>query len=224
MNRTSVATLRIMAAVVLTAGLAMAAACDDDPTSPPPPPPPSGQKFENLTQKWHVLNNLERAYNKRSIGKYDELLDDNFTFFLTPGDVGGGLPPQWGRAEEVQYNTDLLNANYAGSNRCKAVFMDLLFEPDKIQWTAMTPASALDETWYFATIDYRFRFDFEPDTQYESATDASAQFTVRNAGTDAAPHWKLVEFRDLGGAQALRSIVRTATQTSTWGQVKAIYR
>jgi len=208
---------------VLVGIISVAPACDDDEVVPScdPCPPPVAQ-FQNLTEPEHVLNNFELAYNKRNISQYDKILDVDFTFFLTPGDVDGGLPDRWGRAEEVQYNTDLLNTNHAGSIRCKAVFVDLQFEPDKIEWTALTPASAPDETWYFATIDYRFRFDFEPDTQYESGIDTNAQFTVRNAGTDAAPHWQLVEFRDLGGAQAFRATA--GVKPTTWGSVKALYR
>jgi hypothetical protein len=59
------------------------------------------QSFQNLTQREHVLNNLELAYNERRFTPYDALLDPNFTFFFSPGDVGGNIPDQWGRAEEL---------------------------------------------------------------------------------------------------------------------------
>jgi len=154
---------------------------------------------ENLTQKWHVLNNIVVAYNKRDISIYDELLDDNFTFFLSPGDVGGTIPDQWGRADEILYNSRLFDPNYSGAHRCKTIEMDLTIPDDKttISWVKITPASAPDETWYMTTVFYRFRFDTEPDTQYESVAGAKGEFTVRDAGTAEKPQWRLVEFRDL---------------------------
>jgi len=52
---------------------------------------------------------------------------------------------------------------------------------------------------------------------------AKGEFTVRNAGTDAEPRWRLVEFRDL--AEKFVTVRLSAgTEGSTWGQVKALYR
>ena len=45
---------------------------------------------------------------------------------------------------------------------------------------------------------YDFQIDVEPDMTYINNPGAKAQFTIRNAGTEEAPLWKLVEFRDLG--------------------------
>jgi len=168
---------------------------DDSPTTPAG----DGSAFLNLTQKWHVLNNIEVAYNKRDLTKYDALLDDNFTFFLSPGDVGGSIPSQWGRADEILYNSRLFDPNYSGAHRCRSIEMDLNLPDDKstIPWTEITPASAPDETWYSTTVFYRFRFEMDPDTHFESVAGAKGEFAVRNAGTPEQPHWQLVEFRDL---------------------------
>jgi hypothetical protein len=199
--------------------LALGFACEDEELVPPcdPCPPPS-----NLTQREHVLNNIEVAYNKRRIDKYDELLDAGFTFFLTTGDVGGGLPEYWGRPEEVEYNTRLFDPNYTGSNRCKRIQVDLLFE-DGVQWEDTIPPSAPGETWYATTVHYEFKFDMEPDDTYISLPEAKATFTVRNTGTDSAPRWKLVEMRDLGQG-FVRAGAAATTETTTLGRIKALYR
>jgi hypothetical protein len=84
--------------------------------------------------------------------------------------------------------------NYSGANRCKTITMDLQFESG-VQWIEIDAPN--DETWYTTTVFYDFEFDVEPDTQYINNPGAKGQFTVRNAGTDSAPKWRLVEFREL---------------------------
>ncbi len=69
-----------------------------------------------------------------------------------------------------------------------------------MQWSPVVPDAYPDETWYTTTVFYNFQIDVDPDTQYQPAANSKAQFTVRNIGSDAAPQWRLVEFRDLGGS------------------------
>src|SRR5512139_1219857 len=93
--------------VMLLALVAGALACnDDDPVTPPVTPGPT---FQDRSEKWHVLNNLELAYNMRNITRYDALLDENFTFYLTDKDVVAGLPSYWGRADEVTVSQHLFS-------------------------------------------------------------------------------------------------------------------
>jgi len=189
----------------LTGLIAAVSSCIFDP-DPGKKPPCEGcnQEYQDLTERWHVLNNLELAYTRRHINQYNRILDANFTFFLTPGDVGGGLPENWGRADELKYNTDLLNAQLDENSpfpRCKSIQMDVQWEKG-LQWVEITPGSAPDETWYTATVFYDFKFEMEPDNTYINNPGAKGQFTVRDAGPfEGKPsHWQLVEFRDLGGA------------------------
>jgi hypothetical protein len=209
----------LAAAIVL---LVLGIACEDEELVPPCDPCPSPQRFENLTQREHVLNNIEFSYNKRRIDRYDEVLDTNFEFFLSPGDVRRGLPGHWGRAEELQYNTKLFDPNYSGEHRCKRIQMDLLFESG-VQWIEVVPGASPGEVWYMATVAYEFTFEMEPDDTFVSAEGSAAQFTVRNTGTVDEPRWKLVECRDLGGG--LRGARRVASvEQPSWGGVKALYR
>jgi hypothetical protein len=187
--------------VLLVAMVATTASCIFDPDPPGDVPPPPSQKFQNLTEKWHVLNNIELAYTKRNIQKYDQLLDENFTFFLSTGDVGNDLPAQWDRTVEITANTNLFVADPPGElPRCKDIEMDVQWEDSEGQpilaWIEITTPGG--EKWYTTTVFYDFRFEVEPDMTYINNGGAKAQFTIRNAGTEDAPVWKLVEFRDLG--------------------------
>ncbi len=172
----------------------------------PPVDPPKNIVVQDLTQKWHVLNNIEYAYNKFNSTVYNDLLDDEFTFFFASGDVGGGLPVQWGRADEFDAADCLFTSKDGGpagpnckSDRpvCRSIRMDLIY--DNVQWVEVIPEQYPDETWYTTTIPYSFTFEMEPDQTFTSEPNAKAQFTVRNVGTDTAPHWQLVEYRDLAG-------------------------
>jgi hypothetical protein len=173
--------------MILSAGLILfAVSCGDD--DPVKPPVGGGAGIQDLTQKTDVLNNIEYAYNKRRGDVYDALLDDAFTFFYTEGDYGGGgTPVQWGRADEMTATAGLLGA---------ASKIDLAIDwEDGVTWSE---EAAGTETWYYTTVFYHFTIKIG-DTTYIPNSGSKAQFTVRNAGTTEEPHWKLVEFRDLGG-------------------------
>src|SRR5712675_669014 len=62
-------------------------ACIFNPTEPKVPPIPPTPQLKDLTQPEHVMLNMELAYNNRKIQWYDGVLDQNFTFFLSPGHV-----------------------------------------------------------------------------------------------------------------------------------------
>ena len=206
---------RGIAVLAVLAGVAIIPACGDDTTKPI-------TKCLNclspdLSKKSDVLKNIEYAYNKRTMPTYDELLDDNFTFFYTEGDAGGGgTPVQWGRSDEVTTTSGLLAA---------ADKIDLTIDwkdsygNSTVVWTEQISGT---ETWYYTTVYYHFVIKIG-DTTYIPNAGAKAQFTVRNAGTAEKPKWKLVEFQDLG-APSLLNATSTATQPNTWGAVKAKFR
>jgi hypothetical protein len=204
--RVSLRTIFLLTALGIVAALTIA--CDDDPVKPP-----VGDSIQNLTHKTDVLNNIEYAYNKRQTNVYDALLDDAFTFFYTDAGLGGGgTPVQWGRDVEVTTTAGLLGA-------ASSIDLDIDWE-DGVTWSVV-PAGT--ESWYITTVFYHYTIKIG-DTTYIPNSGAKAQFTVRNAGTTEEPHWKLVEFRDLGGPSLVSAPERTSTQAVTWGQVKALYR
>ncbi len=198
--------------------------CQDDSVTPACDPcPPS---YTRPVTGWAVLYNLRLAYNRRDIAEIDAMLDTNFTFYLSSADVGGGLPDQWGRAEEILYTSRLFDPNYAGANRCKNLVAD--FDIDHgVQWNAIPPDSLVTETRHHATVAYDFQVDVEPDTQFQPAAGSQCDFTVRNIGTDANPDFRLVEWRDLGAPSPLAASLETRptpVESSTWGKVKSLYR
>jgi len=201
--RVSLRTIFLLTALGIVAALTIA--CDDDPVKPP-----VGDSIQNLTHKTDVLNNIEYAYNKRQTNVYDALLDDAFTFFYT--DDSFGTPIQWGRDVESSATAGLL----AGA---ASITLDLTWE-DGVTWGEQVVGT---ESWFSTTVFYHFTIKIG-DSTYFPNSGAKAQFTVRNAGTAEKPHWKLVEFHDLGGPSLVSAPERTSTEQMSWGKVKALYR
>ena len=180
--------------------------------------------FPPPTQRDIVLSNLELSYNQRNPTEFAYLLDDNFTFFFAPGDVGGNIPEQWGRADELRVASKLFdkNLNEPPYPTCRSIRVDLKLESG-VQWVAVIPEGFPAETWYTATVPYDFTFEMIPDQTYSEVPGSQAQFTVRNSGTESAPQWSLVEWRDLGGG-SLAARGTSSTENTTWGGVKALYK
>jgi hypothetical protein len=156
--------------------------------------PPIVYVKKDLSNKSDVLNNIEYAYNKRNVPTYDELLDANFTFFYTDGDLGGGsggTPVQWGRPDELTTTSGLFAATT--SMDMSLEWKDADGNPN-VQWSESISGT---ETWYTTTVFYHFTIKIG-NTTYIPNSGSKAQFTVRNAGTAEKPKWQLVEFRDLG--------------------------
>ncbi|HEX6944074.1 MAG TPA: hypothetical protein VF128_14195 [Gemmatimonadaceae bacterium] len=231
--------MRHIAMIVVLACLAFVA-CGDDDADPVKIEGPYTRAFVDRSEMWHVINNIELAYNQRKISYYEALLDENFTFFLSTGDVGGSVPESWARDVEVQANTNLFSSNPPGDLlRVKSIKLDILWETDPnsqtphpdgdlLIWATMPDMGPNLETWYTTTVFYDFQItidlpNYEEDLHYYSSSGSKAQFIVRNAGTVDAPRWALVEMRDLGAMGAFTS-ASAATEQSTWGGVKALYR
>jgi len=212
---------------VFVAMLVLGVGCSDDDHGEIFLPPPSPVK--NLTQKGDVITNMELAYNQRKIDWYDGVLDSNFVFHLSPGDVGGGLPPTWDRAEEVFVNTRLFDKNSV-VYPCQSIVLDIRSE-DGISWTEV-PAPALtgprghggasSETWYKTTLHYDFKVEIYPST-YIPLPDSQLEIIVRDAGTPSKHHWQMVQLNDLAGASVTAASSR-GTEAATLGTVKALYR
>ena len=201
--------------IILCAGLILfAVSCgSDDPVKPPVVCTSCPPALQDLTHKTDVLNNIEYAYNKRRGDVYDALLDDVFTFFYTEGDVGGGgTPVQWGRDVESSATAGLLG---------DASKIDLNIDwEDGVTWSEQAAGT---EMWYYTTVFYNYTIKIG-DTTYIPNAGSKAQFTVRNTGTAEMPHWKLIEFRDLGAPSLVSAPQRASTQATSWGMIKAMYQ
>jgi hypothetical protein len=207
--------------LISAAALFLACGADKNRVTDNESPP---QSFQNLTQREHVLNNLEVSYNKRNFAEFDKLLDGDFTFFFSPGDVGGNIPEQWGRAEEVTVASLLLDPalNQPPYPTCRSIRMDLRFEGG-VAWHDTIPPAFPSETWSTTKVYYEFTFEMNPDQTYIAVPGSQAQLTVRNVGTDDAPKWRLVEWKDLA-TSSVATQSPAATEKTTWGQIKTLYR
>jgi hypothetical protein len=198
--------------VVLAAALLMVA-CGEDTTLPPDGPHP--QTFQNLSEKWHVLNNFELAHNKRVIYRYDELLDDNYTFFFDTVQNHAVVTIQWGRETDVPATAALL-ANVS------SIDFDLV-DLQKVTWTEKTATDNSNEKWYVGVRFYHFTVKIGS-TTYTGVESGQLSFTVRNSGTVDTPRWKLVELRDLAqvtAPPATAAGMLQHTDRTTYGQMKS---
>jgi hypothetical protein len=209
-----------IASAVLMAALVWLPACEDDPTSPAGGTPSA---FQPLTSRSAVLNNLEIGWTQRRADKIDELLDENFVFYFSPGDVGGEIPPTWDREIDLAATTALLESNQNNTIGpvCRSVRVDLI--TDDIVWVPVPTSPPANETRYAATVPYVFTFEVEPDITYIPPNSARAQLTVREVAVDGGTtEWRLVEWRDLDGVASM--VQETSADIKTWGAIKAIYR
>ncbi len=209
--------------LILLAALAFVASCSED-----DPARPSGnggtQAFQPLTSREAVLNNLELGWVKRNAGEIDDLLDENFTFYFAPGDVGGEIPASWNRAAELAATTALFTSNqvqYPTGPVCRSIRVDLLFDDD-LTWTEVPiPVAAYGEVWYTATVPYTHTFEMLPDNTYIAVPGAGAELTVRQV---EGGEWRLVVWRDLESTIVASSAAPAEEAETTWGGIKALYR
>ena len=191
----SFATLTLLILALVTCGLLATSCGGDDPSTACTNCTPIVKP--NLTKQADVLAYVELAYNKRNLSRYEEVLDEDFTFFPSSYDVQRrGFPQSWGRTEEVDFHAKLFDPNYGGTRRVKSLHLDL---PDgsNIQWESFD-SPIPGETWYRTTVSYEYSIEITPYTVRANSPGTQATFVIRNAGTEEAPHWQLVEMYDLG--------------------------
>jgi hypothetical protein len=157
---------------------------------------PTPVVFKDLSQKDHVLDNLELAYNERRTDEYDKLLDESFTFIFSEADFSSGEVEfaQWNRADEVGSSEQMLNENSSADD--KVVSIDLKIDFPEDSWTEQ-PANEdhPDESWYFQTVDYNLVIKTQNSWEYR-ALGKKAQFYIRWATYDKGEHWRIILWRD----------------------------
>ncbi|MCI0450806.1 MAG: hypothetical protein L0Z51_00260 [Candidatus Latescibacteria bacterium] len=206
--------------LIVLFALALVPACEDDPAQPQNNQ--SAQTFQALTTREAVLNNIEVSWTTRNADKIDELLDEDFTFVLRPGDVRPGLPGQWDRADEMQATTSLFKSDTSTTGPVvRSIRLDIQFD-DETVWEPVThfTAQAAAETWYTATVFYTFTLEVEPDETYVAYPGSQAKFAVREIGTANGAEWRLVEWRD---DVPVRLNATTSVSETTWGAMKSLF-
>ncbi len=182
----------ILAAVVLAAsGLSCL-----DPDKEPKPPVQAPPTYQNLTQKDHVLNNLELAYNGRNYARYAELLDEgHFTYYFSTNDID--TPAQWGRQEDLDSHEKMFDPNNQ-DHRVLSIKLNLQYSVE--QWIETTPDQQQHpgETWYFKSVSYDLTVlvEAQPENITYLAQNLKALFTVRQIEKDGKMIWQIVEWYD----------------------------
>jgi len=205
---------RIRAAAGLFALCLVLASCDDDGTGPGNTISP----YQDQSQEWHVLANLQRACNERSVAHYADLFDpDNFTFFFEPGDVGAQVPPYWRYPQELGAVTNMFTGD--GGTKANPILsiQVTLLETEEAAWMDVQDSRFPGETLRRATVRYTFFIDTEADIQFIPQGAPRARLTVRRINGK----WKLVEWEDLASTAQVQG--SGGTRESSWGKVKALY-
>jgi hypothetical protein len=198
------------------------AGCDDDTNQPSVKEKNDGPAYKDLTEKWHTLYNLRLAYNTMDTIGYRTIFDaDNFVFFFYEGDVGGGgVPVQWGFAQDSTSAHNMFN-QAGGVEDNPIVSIDLfLHDIETVEWWEIDPGDGFPgETWYQTIVVYDYFIDTAKDIQYITQGAPTSVFTVRQIDGK----WKLVWWRDRSSMGRVASSP-SSTEETTWGGVKALYQ
>jgi len=174
--------------------------------------------YQDLSEKWHVLNNLQFSYNELDEDRYVELLDpDDFVFTLDPNDVRPGEPTSWGYSVDSTIAVNMLGGG--GSNPIVSIDLELV-DFKNAQWTEFDPSGS--PGLYRATVQYNFSIATQNDITYVTSGTPSAEFTIAQSDVGGEKVWRIVEWKDNSGNMSAAS--PASTQEHSWGKIKALYR
>lgn len=176
--------------------------CILDPKNEPDPPGGGGGgggQFEDLSERDHVLINLEEAYNTKNYNEYARLVDDDFSFFFSKTDIDSGFVKQtsWGKASELNATKNMFS-RFAppGRQPIDDINLTLTYTPGEDVWTRDPgePGNHEGEDWYERTVSYNMSIRAGEDTFISN--NITASFVVRNASTEGDTIWRIIAWRD----------------------------
>jgi len=221
-------TIAALATAIGLAGAALFAGCSEDPTTPPKPKP-TPSPYENLTEQWHPLNNLEVAYGQRDIAHYRAALDSAYyTFFFSAADYSSGKTDEfWTYDTDTWAAERMLDLQLPDLNiRAVILEVDLVFDKDALTWNPVQPDSAPSETWHATTVGYTYFIALGDGVRaFIQAPGASVTITVRQDPDDGK--WRIAEITDMPrttqNAPSIRQLAQRRAEESSFGQIKALY-
>jgi hypothetical protein len=151
--------------------------------------------FKPLTEKDHILYNLEILYNSFDKDQYDKLLDANLTFFFSDADFSNGTTPeQWERDRELAFYQNFFDPQ--SESPVKDRSLKLTYSQDN--WTEIVPDDQVmfpDESWYHTTVTYDMSvvLDQVPELTL-IANGLKADIIVR--WDETREHYRMVRWRD----------------------------
>jgi hypothetical protein len=212
--------------VLVLANLSVVSCLDPDQKTPTRRPVQQ-IAYRDLTERDHVLHNLELSYNRWDITEYARLLDDtNFTFFFSKADYAGGKTPElWDRTEDISRQAKMFDPNYTGNYRVISIRLKLQYPSGSWVVTIPDQNEYPGETWYYKSVTYDLTVVTEarPENITFLTQGLKALFTVRQSEFEGEQKWRIVEWRDDVQMAAFVNGTSAATQESSWGKIKAIY-
>jgi hypothetical protein len=174
----------------------LTASCIFDPEKTPggeeKKPPPS---YEDLSEKDHVLFNLQLLYPQYDWQEYNKVLDDDLVFFFSKDDIEDGIPfTEFAKADEIRTLRNMGDT----SRQDRVLSINLTLSYSTGEWTAIVPEDPkyAGETWFQKTVVYNMTVQAEPNMTYVS-TDIKAQFTIREGeDQDGSKIWRIIRWRD----------------------------
>lgn len=177
-----------------------------------------------LTSIANVLANLERSYQEKNYEEYSKLFDVAYEYVFAPQDVGGpdNIPMSWGRADELGSADNMLGSvqNMDGY-RAEQITLSFTSGPDT--------STDLNPNWrkvVLSEVDLRIigRHDTTAEPLIYEVRGDKAEFyfiqTDETAPGTTDKIWKIVRWDD----KPIMVHSAVASQTTTWGQIKSIWR
>jgi hypothetical protein len=200
---------RLILAAAAAIAIILAGCSDDDPVGPPT------SRYKDLSQEWHVLNNLEAACNDKNAGRYREILDESrfrFVFDQSADEV----PRAWCFGEDILSVQNIFDGDGGlYDNPVLTVWMTI---PDleETRWGDHTSADFPGEPLRRAIVQYQLRVKTSNEITFVSPIGAHAEFVVRNGGGK----WKIVQWSDLPPLAATPSY---SLEEVGWSRIKVLY-
>ncbi len=184
-----------LALAVLVVGSMTSCILDPSPSEKPPDEDKKSD-YKDRTEKWHVLHNINVAYNTMESVPYKGQIDEEFIFFFYDGDVGSDdIPTQWDYGEEIASADEMLNKGPGKRNNPVLSISLELANIEQATWVEFDNIEGFrGETWHRVTVGYNFFIDTTNDIQFITSGTPNAQFTVREQPDGK---WKLIRWRDL---------------------------
>lgn len=187
----------------------------------------SGSAYLDLTERDHVLENLQLCYNQRNFTEYSRLLDESkFVYYFSFADFMEGKTPElWGRLLDLSSAMNLFDLTYPGVYRAISIGLSLQYPAD--QWITIIPDQGQfpGETWYQKTVYYNLTVvaEAQPENITFIAQNLQALFTIRQSEVDGEQEWRIVEWRDDLESSTFTGWASASVQGSTWGSIKSLY-
>ena len=188
---------------------------------------PDPDPYLARTSPDNVLNNFQVAWRKKDIGRYSQLLAEDYRFYFdNQTRMDKGLPPFWTAAQESTQVGKLFN-----SQRVSDIYISLKW-PIGAAHPAVEPGR---ENWvYLDVLDVSLDVDLAPTDQnpegitYRVDGQKQRYYFRRGKTEPAAPGdtlFYLTEWQDFGaGYLSSTGVSRpTARQKTTWSGVKTLF-